>query len=401
PNNTLKALNVIEVDAAYNQLAQYLLANVFIAENDEAFTQANAGIVLEKSGKLVKGKYTLTGGSVGLFEGKKIGRAKNLEKLNDEIVLLDAVVQTLKANIQTMHNRVIGFNEQLKENAIKQTENEINVLTNQVFAVKNKIENTQAAKVAAVQRLEDLQVRLEDEQEAIATTRETLADLNANLLKIAEELKLVEQDYKFAEADYQQASSLFNENNLLFTKQQSKINTLQQELTFKQNQLNDLHEQINNNSLQLTDAALLIQDGEKAVIESEDALLSLMRTKEEEEKKLNEADQAFYNLRNELQAKETELKQKIKSKELLDASLNAIKDKLNELKLQLAGMKERLHVEFKIVLDEVLTEARTTETSLEELQATSDRMRKRMDNMGEVNPTAIEAYTEMKKRYDF
>ena len=36
---------------------------------------------LEKHGKYVKGKYSLTGGSVGLFEGKKIGRAKNLEKL--------------------------------------------------------------------------------------------------------------------------------------------------------------------------------------------------------------------------------------------------------------------------------------------------------------------------------
>ena len=41
---------------------------------------------LEKTGKYVKGKYSLTGGSVGLFEGKKIGRAKNLEKLIEEIV---------------------------------------------------------------------------------------------------------------------------------------------------------------------------------------------------------------------------------------------------------------------------------------------------------------------------
>jgi chromosome segregation protein len=28
-------------------------------------------------------------------------------------------------------------------------------------------------------------------------------------------------------------------------------------------------------------------------------------------------------------------------------------------------------------------------------------MRKRLENMGEINPTAIEAYTEMKKRYEF
>ena len=47
----------------------------------------------------------------------------------------------LKAEIQTHHNEVIAFNEQLKENAIKQTQQDINNLTNQVFSLQNKIEN--------------------------------------------------------------------------------------------------------------------------------------------------------------------------------------------------------------------------------------------------------------------
>jgi chromosome segregation protein len=401
PANTIKALDVIEVDDEYQTLAEYLLQNVYIAENEDAFTNSNGVTILEKSGKFVKGKYTLTGGSIGLFEGKKIGRAKNLEKLNDEIIMLDAVVQSLKAEIQTTHNRVIGYNGQLQEKAIKQTEIEVNQLTNQVFAAKNKIENTQAQQAASTQRLEDLQLRLEDEQEAIAITRETLQSLNEQLLQTNEQLKMVEQDYKLSEQDYQQASAQYNENNLQLTRQQSKITALQQELAFKQKQLNDLHQQIDNNTTQLAEASINIEEGENALQDSHEALLILLRKKEEEDKKLNEADQAFYNLRNALQAKESELRSKIKSKEQLDNLINELKDKLNELKLQLAGMKERLHVEFKIDLDKILDDARSTDTPLEELQATSDRMRKRMDNMGEVNPTAIEAYTEMKKRYDF
>lgn len=76
--------------------------------------------------------------------------------------------------------------------------------------------------------------------------------------------------------------------------------------------------------------------------------------------------------------------------------LNEIKDKLTDLKLQLAGMKERLSVEFKVDLDSIIDEARTGDTPLEELKEKNERMRKRLENMGEVNPTAIEAYTEMK-----
>ena len=77
PNGTIPALSVVEVDTKYSHLAKHLLGNVFIAENEEAIKNSNGAVVLEKTGKYVKGKYSITGGSVGLFEGKKIGRAKN------------------------------------------------------------------------------------------------------------------------------------------------------------------------------------------------------------------------------------------------------------------------------------------------------------------------------------
>lgn len=401
PSNTIPALSVIEVDDQYQKLAEYLLSNVYIAENEDAIENSNGAVVLEKTGKYVKGKYTLTGGSVGLFEGKKIGRAKNLEKLRDEIVLQDAVVNALKAEIKQKHNEVIGFSGQLKENAIRQTENEINQLTNQVFATRNKIENLQSAQQNAQQRLEDIEYRLQDEQDGIATTRVSLIALNEQLQATIQELKLVEQDYQLAEQDYNTALAQFNENNILLTRQQSKIAAIKQELAFKKNQLNDLQNQVSNNTQQLAEAAGNILESENALLESEELLIELIRRKEEEEKKLNEADQAYYNQRNALQAKESELRHKAKSREMAEHLLSEIKDKLNELKLQLAGMKERLNVEFKIELDAIIDQPRSTDTALEELQSTSDRMRKRLENIGEVNPTAIEAFQEMKKRYEF
>ena len=401
PANTIPALSVIEVDEQYRQLAEHLLSNVFIAENEEALQHSNGAVILEKNGKYVKGRYTLTGGSVGLFEGKKIGRAKNLEKLHDEIVLQEAVVNALKKEIQLKHNQVIVYNEQLKENVIKQTENEINQLTNQVFAAKNRIENLQHAQQQSQQRLEDIEFRLQDEHDAISNTRDELQELNDQLNQTNEERKMVEQDYTNSEEEYNSATFRFNEFNLTVTKQQSKIASIRQELQFKQNQLNDLNNQIDSSTVQLKDASSNIVENEAALMKSETLYLELMRRKETEEQKLNEADQAYYNLRNTLQEMESELRMKVKSREMIEHLLSEIKDKLNELKLQLAGMKERLSVEFKIDLDAILDQPRVTETPLEELQHSSDRMRKRMENMGEINPTAIEAFTEMKKRYEF
>ena len=401
PSGTIEALSVVEIDGKYANLAKHLLGNVFIAENDEALHNSNGAVVLEKTGKYVKGKYSLTGGSVGLFEGKKIGRAKNLEKLIEEIVLQEAVVNTLKISIQAHHNEVIAFNEQLKENAIKQIQQDINNLSNHVFSLQNKIENLNHLEETSTARIADLQKQLESNHSDIASTRETLTQFNVQIKELTEKLQLIEQDYATAEQDYNNATTTFNDSNLQFTKQQSKVVSLKQEFEFKTNQLNDLKIQIESSNAQLTEASTNITETAGQLKELEEMVISMLQNKEAEERKLNEADQLYYNLRNALSEKESEIKSKHKSKEGIDTLLNEIKDRLTDLKLQLAGMKERLNVEFKVDLDIIIDEPRTTDTPLEELKEKNERQRKRLENIGEINPTAIEAYTEMKKRYDF
>jgi chromosome segregation protein len=401
PANTIAALSVIEIDSKYVALANHLLGNVFIAENEAALEANHTGVILEKTGKYVKGKFTLTGGSVGLFEGKKIGRAKNLEKLLEDIQSQEKVVNALKDEIQEQHSSVLVFNEQLKENEIRSTEQSINTLINEVFANKNRLENLQSAQASAVTKLAEYTAKITEEHEAIADTRVALEALNVSLQETQTQLESIELAYQLAEQAYHLASGEFNEMNLQLTKQQSKIEALQQEVVFKENQLNDLHTQIQSNSAQLTEASASIVESKDQLAQIELTLVALIKTKEEEESKLNEADQAYYTLRNDLQEKESAVRTQIKSKELVDQLINEIKDKLNNLKLQLSGMKERLSVEFKVELEEVLDKGRQTEETLEELQQSAEKMKKRLENMGEVNPTAIEAYTEMKKRYDF
>ena len=401
PEGTIPALSVVEIDTKYANLAKHLLGNVFIAENEEALRNSNGAVVLEKTGKYVKGKYSLTGGSVGLFEGKKIGRAKNLEKLIEEITTQDIAVTNLRSVIQGRHNEVIAFNEQLKENAIKQTQEDINNLTNHVFSLQNKIENLLYLEDTSSARLEELQEQLQSNHAAISSTRDELEKLNTQLKELTDKTQLAEQDYGAAEQEYNSATAVFNDNNLQFTKQQSKVSSLKQEFEFKSNQLNDLKVQIESSNTQLNEAATSITETTSELSELETLVLNMLHNKDAEEKKLNEADQAYYNLRNALAEKESELRHKQKSKEGIDTILNEIKDKLTDLKLQLAGMKERLNVEFRVDLDAIIDEPRTSDTPLEELREKNERQRKRLENIGEINPTAIEAFTEMKKRYEF
>lgn len=401
PQDTIKAMDVIEVDEKYHNLARQLLGNVFIANDEAVLADSNGSVILEKHGKYVKGHYTLTGGSVGLFEGKKIGRAKNLEKLQGQIETQQAIVNDYNEQIKARYNEIQSLTANLKENVIREREREIQQLNNQLFGLQNKLESLHHSQSQSRRRLEDLNEQLAQSQSSVSTVRNDLATLNESLHNNAAQLQEAEKAYRNIEVQYNEVNAQYNDLNLQVTRQQSKINALKQELQFKNNQLNDLRNQVKTNTTQLSETTSGIKQSQEALTLIEESLYELLRRREEEEHALNEADQAYYNLRNQLNAKESELRHKVKEKEQVEHLLAAIKDKLNEVKLQLAGMKERLHVEFKINLEDILDEPRATSTPVEELQEKGDKMRKRLENLGEVNPTAIEAFDEMKKRYDF
>ncbi|MEY2834599.1 MAG: hypothetical protein RLZZ557_261, partial [Bacteroidota bacterium] len=397
----VKAMDIVEYDARYANLVKYLLGNVLIAENEAALEQSSGEVILEKSGKYVKGKYALSGGSVGLFEGKKIGRAKNLEKLVEEIAALEQVVAAIKADIQARHNQVMEFNSQLQERTIAESQKKIQELTNKSFSVNNRIESINSSEQTAIKRLADMEQQLELAKKGIEADRVNLDRFNAELATLAAQIQTVEADYGAAEMAYNTINAQYNEQNLQLAKQQAKLTAVKQESTFKQNQLEELKRQIASSNQQLAEANVSIAETSSTLQQVEEDLLGLYRRKEDEGKQLSEVDQAYYNMRNELSGMESELRLQVKEKDQVDQLLNLIKDKINELRLQLAGIKERLHVEFKVDIDQILDEPRITEDALEDLQADCDRMKKRLENIGEVNPTAIEAFTEMKKRYEF
>ncbi|MGN6508340.1 MAG: chromosome segregation protein SMC [Chitinophaga sp.] len=405
PPGTVPALDVVEIDEKYKGLGNYLLGKVFIAEDLAAISFAELPeqdvLITEQSGRMHRGKYSMNGGSVGLFEGKKLGRAKNLEKLDAEIRTLETNVADLKSRLQAKHDEVLGYNSQLNENKINALREKVNQLNNQLFGLQNRIENFHHLIETGNKRLAEMEASLAANEQSISSVRDELDTLNDRVHQLHDSIAEADRASQEAEQQFNQANVQFNNQNLQHTRQQSKVQGLKQELDFKRKQLSDLHAQVISNKAQLEDTAGNIAAAEDRLTQSEDGLVELFRRREEEEKGLNEKDQEYYNFRNHLQERESALRSKQKTRDLLDQNLNQIKDKVNELKLQLASMKERLSVEFKVNLDEILDEERTGTAALEDLQSNAERLKKRLENMGEINPTAIEAYTEMKKRYEF
>ncbi len=402
--NFTPALSIVSVDAQYSALAQHLLAHVFIAEDEvEITTQAleNGNTFVEKSGKMFRGKHALGGGSIGLFEGNKIGRAKNLERLAKDIETLTTTCNALKQGIAETQTQITGFNQELNDKAIEQCKQEMNRLNNLVINLLNKTENFEHINQNSQSRIQDIEEQLAQTQDNIADTRDELH----TVIDIINDLQYANQHaleaFTAIEKDFNEATQLYNNQNIQLTKQQSKIESLKQELNYRKSQQSELETQITNNKSQLQETAAQISETSGKLHFGDNELYDLMQKKENDEKQLNLKDTDYHKYRNTISEHESKISKQRKEKEQAEATLNAIKEKLTEMKLQVAGMKERLSVEFKVDLDEILHEESNTELSLEELNAEADRLKKRLENMGEINPTAIEAFSEIKVRHDF
>lgn len=400
----IPALSVINIDEQYMPLAQQLLGHVYIAETEGLLTgseMVNGNVIVEKNGKMVRGKYTLGGGSIGLFEGNKIGRAKNLERLANEIEQLTNTTAKLKQQISDTQTLITGFNQELNDKAIEQTREEINRLQNLLVNLDDKIKNYEHLNEHAEVRVAELEKNLAETQHNISDTRQALQQIEEELKDVSQKIEEADTAFKTAEQEFNKATEQYNQQNIQYTRQQSKIEGLKQELSFRSNQYKDLQTQVVSNTEQLKETSGQLSETETKLHSGDNELYELMKRKETDEATLNEKDRQYYELRNAISEKEGQLNQKRREKEQVETLLTSIKDKLNDMKLQLTGMKERLKVEFKVNLDEVLDQERTGTLTVDELNAEAERLKKRLENMGEVNPTAIEAFTEMKVRYDF
>ena len=167
-----------------------------------------------------------------------------------------------------------------------------------------------------------------------------------------------------------------------------------------------------NQRIDVNVAELKKNEGEvKHIIETtqstDETLIGMYSEKEEMEKGLSEAEKEYYESRGNIDHVEKQLREIQHQRQNVDTLLLDLQNQLNESKMQLNSVKERLSVEFNIDLDAVIEQSSPEEaedlgkTDEEKVRQEVQKFRDRLDNMGPINPMAMEAYNEIKERNDF
>ncbi len=406
--NAFPATQIIEFDPKYSRLMSFILDKVYVFDGDlKGIPTDDENTFITKSGKITKRRFSLSGGSVGLFEGKKIGRAKNLEKLDKEIKEFSKKLEEVRHSLVDRQREL----ERLRNNTLKQqieeAQNAIKLVNDEFISVKTKKEQFHSLLSSADLRREDIQEKIEALAKEIEALHPKAQLAQQELKNHDEKLKLMVAELTAQNELLSQKSATFNEQNIFFHQQENRVKSTEQEIRFKQESMDQSSVRIQTNSDELQRNEEESQTIIATAQTSDTELIGMYGEKEEMEKGLSEAEKEYYSGRGEIDQYDKDLRELQHQRQNIDTLLMELQNQLNDSKLQLNSVKERLSVEFNVDLDSVVGEATPENVEVfakadeEKLRSEVSKIREKLDNMGPINPMAMEAYNEIKQRNDF
>jgi chromosome segregation protein len=397
------AINLVEVDAKYYNLCSYLLERVVVVDKEEKVDLLQGDwTVLTKSGRLSRQAYSWSGGSVGLFEGKKIGRKKNLEVLSEAIEKLEAQADeqaseslNLKAQLDRLQQ------EQRKDSELVDTQRAINQLLQKRAAVGSRLENFQSFLTEVENKIEAAKARIESLKEANETLEQSLGEKQQAIGDVRSQIAQADSSFQAIADALSEANAAYNAQNIAFIQQQNRVNGLQKERQYNQQQHQELQLTLQRNERRQQEQIEEAQALEDDVVKWEGELQKAYEQKREKAGSLNEMEQAYFQTREQIDLLDKQLRKQNKTQQDLQIQINQQKEKFSDVKYKISSLAQRLRIEFDVDINALINEKKVTASgSVEELQIKVDRLKNRLDNYGEINPMAVQTYDTMKERHD-
>ena len=401
PADGRAATEVVQADEDLLPLVHRLLRGVYLVERiatgDPVRTEQT---LLAADGRVSRGSFRIGGGSLGLFEGKKIGRKKQLELLSKKIGEAERQASALDEQLRRERDAVQQLRGQRLDRAIQQQQRDLSKLQQQRAGQQARVEGfatffsqTEARTLQLHQQIAELEV--------------SNGQIDDDLRQRALELELLRQrtegtddNFRVLSERLSAASAAYNQENIRYIQHENRLKTLQQELTFRQQRRDELASQESSNRSEL--AALTKEarqfDEQEAVMRRN---LEVLRSDREDYRAtLTSAEQAYAAARGEINQLEDRLRRESRQRQDAQLRANQLKEKVTDVRFRINAVEERLRIEFNLTLEQLAAiEVEEWTGTVPELELKVERLRGRIGNYGEVNPMAVEAYDEMKERH--
>ncbi|MBF9253820.1 chromosome segregation protein SMC [Pontibacter sp. 172403-2] len=400
------AYEVVSADKKYGSLLKYMLSNVYISdETADDFSSEDYRTIILKDGSAIKKPLSLSGGSVGLFDGNRLGRKQNLEQLAQEVQELTRQADLLQSRINTQNQILLNYRSESQKDSIKQLEKEVARLQQELLTVRIRHEQHQQNQRNFDQKQEELQERLYALREQ---SREVSPQAEADqqeLLRLEEELAVYTSQLNRQQEQIAVISGMYNQENIKFHHLKNRFASLQQEISYKQKTVETNQERIEGFRQELSKSEEEITQADNFIADNEAVVETMVEARQAYGYELEDMEKLYFSLRGELDEKDKTIRELQRKRQNADELLMRMQQAKNDTQLKLVAIKERLAAEFNISDEDFASPLPEEELLIplsdEELSRHIAEVKAVLDKMGPVNAMAAEAYAEIEARDKF
>jgi len=407
------ALKFTDFDQAYNKLFTHLLGHVYIHESAEDLTHIDTSglpsgyVILSRNGRFLRQRYAMGGGSIGMSDGKRTGKQKNLDKLSLEIEQHREDVSRFQDQLENAESQLQQSRTSLHEinRELMTAESDLSGATGRISTLLNNKEFV----TAALEYNKSTVNQLREEQELLSNPAHADGELHgisidnrrSELQQLLDQQKVKQDLSNDLQKHVSDMSNAVNHKNIQFFQQQNKIQNIIRDSSFKSNQIATLQRNREDQMKELEAIAGQLEQLDLHAITLKEELETLTTKKESTEIVVREKETAYYKSKGEIDQHEKSVHEKRKQKEHSDALIHQIQTEINELKLRMNSLKERLNIEFNIDINDIMDQEPDPELNSDELRERSDKLKNQLSGFGPINPMALESFKEIKERHDF
>ncbi len=401
PEGIIAMRSVLKIDPKYTHIVGALFESVFIAENRQPDLEFQ-GTLVDINGQWIQQGNRLSGGQTSNANVKKIGRFFDLQELKNGIEILESKIEIIEEQIQSKTDEFIHTKNQSFVWQVNELNSRINTLEKELFTLNAQKEQLEIY-------LRNSETKNREILDKIAVFRDKIAEISPKILALKEETEALEDSVVEIEEKYEklnrlqtESGAVLNEKSILFNKFNEKLNSLIKEFTYKTKDWNLLKESLQRSRSHLAEVESQIAELAHHINAESANLPNDYAEKSRCESALKTLEQAYFERKNQILGCESQLSKYRSQRDAILQKIAELTDKSNSIKIELVGIRERTAIEFEVDLsDENLAQIKDLDDTEDNLRSQVASIKASLEKAGPINFMAIEAYNEIKERYDF
>lgn len=394
----------VKTKPQYSALKQLLLGNVLVFNSvEDAYKglKKTKAIGVTYDGEVINRNRFFKSGSKNKNTGVRVGLQDKIDRLEKEKISVLKEIDKLSDYLKQIVEKYEKLDIASLSAGLKEKEQEVRRIEQQQHSLSSKVQVYQKNITELVNRKDYLKSSEGTAQEELDSMQPKQKELQKKITEL-DALQNEKKDLlESLEEERGIAQSRYNDAQLKHQDLKNKVDNHQRDVKRAETGIQSVQSRIENRTKLTEQSKKNIAESSTYVVRLEAELSTNQELKVEADEALQKAEESAAKQRGTINEIEKNLKEVRRQKEVNMELVHHLSMAKEKMEMQVQGLSDHIWETYGILMKQIEGVEMPSDKTPDEVKQRIGWLRQKLNNIGDVNPLAIEEYKEEKERLDF